>query len=133
MPPEPKRRWDRQRRPRRKRASAEAEAPDLARCLLTLAAPLVPQGGDASPEDYRRAITLAAIAWNAAARPDTLDDALAKVSGSAELRGALRAAIGCLMEQKLANFAEDKRRVASWQLETGADGEATLLVRSETP
>jgi hypothetical protein len=77
------------------------------------------EGDDA----YRKLLTLAALAWNAALLPEgrqeaMIDDVLSKglPPGSDELAAGLRSIVEGMVERKKAHFSSNRRAIISFEL-----------------
>ena len=91
--------------------------PKMSQVLLGFIQPIL-HGGE-TLEEYKMAVALGTVAWNAALLPadqrgQVLDDALTAVGVNA--RQDVRTMLEMLIDRKLADFADEKRLIASYQV-----------------
>jgi hypothetical protein len=82
--------------------------------------PLVP-----GPEGFRKLVSVAVIAWNAALLPDDERNALiekAMDAASEDVRDDLEQVLADMIHRKLAFFADNRRTILSYQLTPGPRG-----------
>ncbi|MFT5429664.1 MAG: hypothetical protein ACI9OJ_000336 [Myxococcota bacterium] len=105
-------------------------ADDLAPRLFALAKPLVPQGGDATFEDWNRAISLVSSAWNASIVPGDFEAFLTSITVDEEDLPAIRVSIQAVMDHKKMRFPDDERLILEWELDDNDGSELTLNVQA---
>ena len=91
--------------------------PKMSQVLLDFIQPLL-HGGE-TIEQYKMAVALGTLAWNAALLPaaergQVLNDALTAID--VNTRQGVRTILELLIDRKLADFADEKRLIASYEV-----------------
>lgn len=116
-----------------------AGEPKASEAFVEFAAPLLDvyrREGRVTPRDFKHALGLALVIWNAALLPDG-DDLLEAVRasfgpGPEEVRLQLELLLTTLVESRRSTFASDRRAISDFQVAAGAPGELRVSVAYTT-
>ncbi len=104
--------------------------------IVELAQPLATQA--TNPQQFRLAITLAALCWNfslapADKRPAMVDDALGKLVRPGESTDDLRHIVATLIARKEALFPNDRRVITDHWVSGGGPKDADVVIQYAVP